>query len=98
MDTGSLYLAFSKPTLEKVVKSDMVNKFYVVYASWFPSEVCPAHNTAFIRSVGVIHPENCVAYRDRKRFDKRSPDLFKLEDNEDGIIFLCSKTYRYFGK
>jgi hypothetical protein len=40
---------------------------------------------------------SCQACRDRKVYDKRTPGLFKLEFEGEGMISLCSKTYHCFG-
>ena len=34
---------------------------------------------------------------DHARYDKRTPGLFKVEWEGDGIVALCSKTYYCFG-
>ncbi|BFZ03070.1 hypothetical protein BsWGS_06109 [Bradybaena similaris] len=98
MDTDSLYLALSTPTLEEAVKPELLKRFYAVYDRWFPSEVCNVHKSAFVQSKGTVRPQNCTACADRKLFDKRTPGLFKVEYEGDGIVSLCSKTYHCFGK
>ena len=34
---------------------------------------------------------------EHKAYDKRTPFLFKVEWEDQGIVRLCSKTYYYFG-
>lgn len=70
MDTDSLYLALRRPALEEVVNLDVVNVFYSVYDSWFPSDVCRTHKSTFINAVGIIRRKKCVACRDCKIFIK----------------------------
>ncbi|BFZ06709.1 hypothetical protein BsWGS_09748 [Bradybaena similaris] len=98
MDTDSLYLALSAPTLEEVVRPKMLKRFYAVYDRWFPGEVCKIHKAAFIQSVGKNRPQNCTICQAIKLYDKRTPGLFKLEYEGNGIVSLCSKTYHCFGE
>ena len=35
--------------------------------------------------------------KEHRRYDKRTPGLFKLEWDGDGIVALCSKTWYGFG-
>lgn len=72
--------------------STLWKRFYTVYGRWFPSEVCWLQKSAFIKSCVAIWPENCTTCRDIKLFDNRTPGLFKLQYEGDGIIFLCSKS------
>ncbi|BFZ13860.1 hypothetical protein BsWGS_16899 [Bradybaena similaris] len=96
MDTDSLYMALSAPTLEEVVKADMKKEFYEVYGNWFPREACNSHSAEFIAQSGKRYSD-CVDCRQVQMYDKRTPGLFKLEYEGDGIISLCSKTYHCFG-
>ncbi|KAK7093429.1 hypothetical protein V1264_007188 [Littorina saxatilis] len=94
MDTDSLYMALSTPTLEDAVRPDMREEFYRKYHMWFPASACDTHREDFVRTKlnnqqWLPHP-CCEA---RRKFDKRTPGLFKLEYKGDSIVALCSKTY-----
>ena len=86
MDTDSAYMALAGPSLESVIKPEMLD----VYQSglndfhegdpqieadadlhWFPRTCCDKH----------------------AKYDKRTVGLFKLEWQGDCLIGLCSKTY-----
>ena len=97
MDTDSLYLALSSDNLADVIKPDLQRQFYADYDQWFPSEVCADHRADFISTCGFSKSSrpDCQACRDRKLFDKRTPGLFKLEYDGEGMISLCSKTYHW---
>ena len=81
MDTDSLYLALSKPSLEEAIKVEMMDTFndHILDCSdalgetgkWFPRRCCDEHI----------------------QYDKRTPGLFKEEFHGNKIIALCSKTY-----
>jgi hypothetical protein len=96
MDTDSLYLALSTRSLAEAVRPELRKDFYKVYAQWFPSEVCRKHRAVFIKTLGTSNP-TCQACQATRLFDKRTPGLFKMEYEGDGIISLCSKTYHCFG-
>ena len=99
MDTDSLYMSLSTPTLEDAVRPALRRQFFTEFHHWFPSPACDAHRSNFIECKVAGQdwtPAPCCAAR--KRHDKRTPGLFKLEYKGDGIVALCSKTYVCFGE
>ena len=78
------------------VRHELQHEFFDVYDKWFPSEVCDSHRTQFISGKGTV-ALNCQGCRARKLYEKRTPGLFKLEYEGEGMISLCSKTYHCFG-
>ena len=98
MDTDSLYFAVSKPCLDDVIQDKP--GFYRAFREWFPSPACDEHYNSFVASkcLGETwspHHPCCVQ---RLKDDKRTPGLFKLEYEGDGIVGLCSKTYICFSQ
>ena len=93
MDTDSLYMALSAPTLEEAVKPQLKEEFYNIYHNWFPSPHCDRHQRAYVRGKlqGDWTPRPCC--EKRRKYDKRTPGLFKLEFKGQNIVALCSKTY-----
>jgi len=75
MDTDSAYMALSAPTLEEVIKPDMLEEYHREKHLWFPRTDTPEH---------AAH-------------DKRTPGLFKIEWQGQGMVGLCSKCYYCFG-
>ncbi len=83
MDTDSAYMAISAPTLEEVIKPEMMGEFRYgleglcdnrkrdATCRWLPRACCETH----------------------AKFDKRVPGLFKTEFEGHEMIGLCSKTY-----
>jgi hypothetical protein len=96
MDTDSLYLALSTDDLLKAVRPGLEHEFFDIYDKWFPSEVCDSHRPQFISDKGTVD-SHCQGCSDRKRYEKRTPGLFKLEYEGDGMVSLCSKSYHCFG-
>ena len=99
-DTDSLYLSISRDRLEDVIKPEMRQEFFRNRHLWFPSESCPNHRDAFVKT--KLRGEDwegaelcCVQQRQR---DARTPGLFKTEFQGEGMVALCSKTYFSFGK
>jgi hypothetical protein len=106
MDTDSAYIALSGPTLESVIKPNMLDQFYEEREQWLPSDYCPTHKTDFQISQQTgqswfkTKPDSddfCADCLTRKNFTKRSPGLFKVEWQGKGIVALCSKTFYAFG-
>ena len=99
MDTDSEYMALSKPNLEEVVKPELRQEFFDVWPQWLPAQSCDFHHQDFVQAKTAGEPwepkEPCCV--DRKKYDRRTPGLFKVEWEGDGIIGLCSKTYYCFG-
>jgi G:T-mismatch repair DNA endonuclease (very short patch repair protein) len=96
MDTDSLYLALSTPSLKEAIRPHLRQQFYKVYDQWFPSEACDNHRNDFINSNGSVKVD-CAECRNRNLYDKRTPGLFKFEFQGSAMIALCSKTYICFG-
>ena len=96
MDTDSLYLALTRQDLADAVRPHLRQEFYDVYDQWFPSDVCFLHRDLFKQGKGAV-PLDCQGCRDRKLYEKRTPGLFKLENEGEGMVSLCSKTYHCFG-
>ena len=73
-------------------------EFYETYHTWFPSPSCEKHRTEFVRtkSSGEEWSPHYPCCTKRLSDDKRTPGLFKLEYEGDGIVALCSKTYFCF--
>lgn len=99
MDTDSLYVALAGSCLEAVVKPERREEFYREWNDWLPAVACDDHFEEFVKT--KLNGEEwegkaqcCVA---RQKYDKRTPGLFKLEWEGDGIVSLCSKTYYCFG-
>ena len=98
MDTDSLYMALSTPTLEQAVHPTLLPRFYKEYHHWFPSQACDVHQVDFVSTRLAQQPwtpPTCCLQR--QKFDKRTPGLFKVEFEGEGIVALCSKTYYCFG-
>jgi hypothetical protein len=99
MDTDSYYLALSAPSLEDVVRPEKRDTFYKELHKWLPADSCEQHRQEYLehKCQGLPWiPKNpcCIA---QKLYDKRTPGLFKVEWEGQGIIGLCSKTYYCFG-
>ena len=99
MDTDSCYMALSQENLEQVIKEPMRRQYYEDYHKWFPSLACDDHRSDFVNTKVTgrdwVQPECC---KQRTKFDKRTPGLFKVEWEGEGIVALCSKTYYCFGE
>jgi hypothetical protein len=99
MDTDSLYLALSTPSLEAAVRPHLLPQFYQEWPLWFPAQACDDHREEFIKiklSGQDWKPAPCCL--GRQKLDKRTPGLFKIEFQGEGIVALCSKTYYCFGE
>ena len=88
MDTDSLYMVLSTPTLEDAVRPELRQQFFEEYSTWFPSPACDGHMQDFVscrvaKQEWIPKEECCL---DRKADDKRTPGLFKLEFKGDGIV------------
>ena len=98
MDTDSLYMALSTPNLELAVKPDMKDQFFNEWSQWLPKETCQVHQPDLkpfkLQEIAWCQPPCCA---EQAAYEKRTPGLFKVEYQGDGIIALCSKTYYCFG-
>ena len=99
MDTDSAYLALSAPTMEELVKPHLQKEYYMERSKWLPAVACDDHKEAYLKTVltnNTWHPtEECC--KQKALYDKRTPGLFKVEWEGDGIVSLCSKTHYCFG-
>ena len=100
MDTDSLYFVISSPSLEHVIRPARRNLFYQTYHNWFPSPACDTHRQAFVdtKCAGETWVPHSPCWPQRLDSDKRTPGLFKVEHEGDGIVALTSKTYLCFGE
>jgi hypothetical protein len=94
MDTDSAYMALSGDSLDDVVKPEMKVSFYQNYGDWFPKPFCPRHRDDFVACKTRGQEWNmdpcCEAVR---KYDLRTPGLFKEEFGGTGIVALNPKTY-----
>ncbi|GFO22437.1 phytanoyl-coa dioxygenase domain-containing protein 1-like protein [Plakobranchus ocellatus] len=96
MDTDSLYMALSGNSLEEVVKTHLLQRFYREYPQWFPARSCDAHHEEFVSACSrgeAWNPRPCC--KERSTFDKRTPGLFKIEIVGDGMGFLTVPNFFY---
>ena len=99
MDTDSAYIALAGDSVDDLVRPDRREHFFRHRSEWLPAECCDKHEYDYVHTRLAGLPWTaieacCVA---RKAYDKRTPDLFKIEWRGDGFIGLCSKTYYCFG-
>ena len=100
MDTDSLYMGLSAPSLETLVKPELRRQFFENRHLWFPSETCDKCKPAYLQAKTGDQPQSwkpCPGCLAKQKADKRTPGLMKLEWSGDGCIALCSKTYICFG-
>jgi len=99
MDTDSLYMALSTPTLDEAVKPEMRWSFFQHFHQWFPAQACDEHQsqlqTAKLKDEAWVQPKCCAQ---KQKYDQRTPGLFKTEYTGDSFIGLCSKTYYCAGE
>ena len=83
MDTDSAYMSVAGKVLRDIIKPDKLAEYnHELYGN--------CHDTAFTASDAYFPRECCSTHR---KYDKRTPGLFKLEAQGDSMIALCSKTY-----
>lgn len=71
-------------------------KLYTVYGNYFLHEDCDSH---CLRSTpSVVNAVQIVLYAAMYNWKTKTPGLFKLEHEGDGITSLRFKTYHCFGK
>ena len=97
MDTDSYYCGLAAPTIDDCVRPDMARSYYHHYDEWFPTLACQAHKEDFV-STKVAGREWVMqkCCEEAHKYNMRTPGLFKIEFQGDGIIALCSKTYLCF--
>ena len=99
MDTDSAYIALAGPSLEELVKPHLKAQFYKEWDRWFPAEACIAHQKEFVNTKLAgqkWQPKECCEMK--KKYDRRTPGLFKIEWEGRGMVALCSKTYFGWGE
>lgn len=85
MDTDSAYMSIAGETIEDVIRPEMMTSYRQgVYG------FCSDANIEADDKFHWFPRQGCEKHR---RFDKRTPGLFKLEFEGDEMISLCSKTY-----
>ena len=85
MDTDSLYIAFSRPTLDECVKPHLKEEWKKEKYKWFASD---DENCTF------NFKGERITY---KQYDQRTPGKFKLEFEGEGMSCLNSKVYIVWG-
>ena len=98
-DTDSASIAISGNSIEEVVKPHLKQQFYEEWNQWLPAEACDQHQTDFVQMKVCgqeWEPADCC--KKRKKYDKRTPGLLKIEWEGTGMIALCSKTYFGLGE
>ena len=99
MDTDSAYIAISGKNIEDLVKPHLKKQFYEEWSQWFPAEACEVHQKEFVHKKLAGEewtPGDCCI--NKKKYDRRTPGLFKVEWEGTGMIALCSKTYFGWGE
>ena len=92
-DTDSNYAAMAGP-LETTVKKDMKDQFFNEYDQWFVAPYCDDHRTDFAESHRIGKPWVMLpCCKKAKKFNSRTPGLFKEEFVGSGMVALNSKTY-----
>ena len=94
MDTDSAYIAITGKNLEELVRPQLKYEFYQEWNQWLPAEACPEHQEDFVRVKtrgDAWEPKECCIKQ--KKYDKRTPGLFKIEWQGESMVGLCSKTY-----
>ena len=98
MDTDSAYISHNHDKLEDCVRPERRETFYTNHHLWFPAQSCDICRQDWIRAKcndsEFVACSQCIA---RQKFDKRTPGLFKVEWKGDGMVALCSKSYRGWG-
>ena len=86
MDTDSAYMALAGPTLESVIKPDMLDLYQSGLKDFHEGD-------PHVEADNNLHwfPRTCCIKH--ANYDRRTVGLFKLEWQGDSLIGLCSKTY-----
>ena len=86
MDTDSAYMALAGPTLESVIKPEMLHAYHSGLNDFHKGD-------PHVEAEDNVHwfPRTCCS--EHAKFDKRTVGLYKLEWQGDCLIGLCSKTY-----
>lgn len=86
MDTDSAYFSLSTDNFESLIQPSKMSLYNIVKNSCNNHDYVPTLNNPHI-----YFPRSCCT--DHTKHDKRTPGLFKLEYEGDGIVALCSKMY-----
>ena len=86
MDTDSLYIAFSRETLDECVNPHLKEEWKKEKYKWFASD---DENCTF------NFKGERITY---KQYDQRTPGKFKLEFEGEGMSCLNSKVYIVWGQ
>ena len=81
MDTDSLYIAFSKKTIDECVKPDLRDQWEKEKGAWFSSSDTKATVNFDGQEISYV------------QWDKRTPGKFKAEFEGDGMMCLNSKLF-----
>ena len=94
-DTDSMYLSISGTGFRDIVKPQLMEEFYRdVYTNWFPSESCKEHHSDFVQAMVSGRPwTRAPCCEGSHLYDQKTPGLFKVEWQGEGMVCLCSKTY-----
>ena len=98
MDTDSAYIALAGQNLDYLVKPELKKQFFEEWNKWLPAEACATHQKEFVDTKVAGHewqPKSCCVKQ--KKFDRRTPGLFKVEWKGDAMVGLFSKTYFGWG-
>lgn len=94
MDTDSAYMGLSTADIPSAVRPEMRDEFYDRYGEWFPRPYCTLHQASFkqtcMRGEKWEGHDCCLS---QLRYDSRTPGLFKVEFEGDGMVALNAKTY-----
>lgn len=97
MDTDSLYMAISGDSLDAVVKPHLRKDYFKEKPKWIPTDVCDKHFDDYVIAKTNFQqwtPFECC--KASLQYNLRTPGLFKIEWEGDGMICLNSKTYMCF--
>ena len=86
MDTDSAYFSLSADSFESLVRSDKLLHYNLVKNSCDKIDYIPT-----LDNPHRWFPRTCCD--EHAKFDSRTPGLFKLEYEGNGIVALCSKMY-----
>ena len=86
MDTDSAYFSLSADSFHSLVQSDKMLQYNIIKNSCDKITYTPT-----LDNPHRWFPRTCCA--EHTKYDARTPGLFKLEYEGDGIVALCSKMY-----
>ena len=93
-DTDSTYCALSEESMDLCVKPECKKEFFTKQLKWMPLHVRDAHKQEFIASkVSGIEWKPGQCCKDRLKYSKRKPGLFKTEHESQKMVALGPKSY-----